>query len=194
MATVIGCADGGHSGHQLDSILEEAAASFDSEGLTSATMIGNRQMVAVEKLPAAHGVPGFYVLGRMSELKKAPCAGCHTKSVAELVRTHPAGQPRAHWSTTLAHAGEDVIGCATCHAASDPGQLRLLGGAAVSIDHAYQVCAQCHTTQAADWTGGAHGKRAGGWAPPRISFNCTECHDPHAPAFASRWPARIGGR
>jgi hypothetical protein len=83
--------------------------------------------------------------------------------------------------------------CATCHSPDRLGQLRTLAGAAVEFDHAYQVCAQCHSTQAADGVGGAPGKRASGWAPPRVVYSCTECHNPHQPALATRWPARAGG-
>ena len=84
------------------------------------------------------------------------------------------------------------MGCTTCHATADVNELRTLTGTAVLFDHAYEICAQCHSTQKADWEGGAHGKRAGGWTPPRVVFNCTECHNPHRPAFASRWPAHAG--
>ena len=68
--------------------------------------------------------------------------------------------------------------------------LRTLNGQAVAFDHAYQVCAQCHSSQAKDWAGGAHGKRLGGWAPPRVVASCTACHDPHRPALDKRWPSR----
>jgi hypothetical protein len=81
------------------------------------------------------------------------------------------------------------MGCATCHAA-DAAALRLLGGEPVGFDHAYRLCAQCHSRQVADWAGGAHGKRVGGWVPPRVVYGCPECHDPHRPALGPRRPAR----
>jgi cytochrome c553 len=62
----------------------------------------------------------------------------------------------------------------------------------VSFDHSYQVCAQCHSRQASDWASGAHGKRAGGWAPPRVIYACAQCHNPHSPRWDTRWPAVAG--
>ena len=95
-------------------------------------------------------------------------------------------------AVTMQHAAAPVMSCATCHQRDSPTLLHTLSGQTVAIDHAYQMCAQCHATQAAVWAGGAHGKRAGGWAPPRVRYNCTECHNPHRPKFESRWPAGPG--
>lgn len=136
--------------------------------------------------------PGFFVLARTPRLTKAPCSNCHTVPAASMRWSGADGKARAHWSINLQHASAQVMTCATCHTPDSPGTLRTLTGAPVGIDHAYQVCAQCHSRQADDWTGGAHGKRAGGWAPPRVVYSCSECHDPHRTAFASRWPARAG--
>lgn len=186
--------DGGHGGHDtgVAGIIEGAQAPWDDRGLTSTPFLPNRRTVPVAASALPPGVPDFVVLERTSQLKKSPCAGCHTAPLAELVRKRPVNEPLAHWNISLAHAAEAVMTCATCHDSVDQGKLHLLGGASVSLDHAYQVCAQCHSTQAADWAGGAHGKRVGGWAPPRVSYSCTECHDPHRPAFAPRWPTPRG--
>lgn len=137
---------------------------------------------------ATSGVAPFFVLARESELTKGPCVTCHAAQSA--APSADFGRRRAHWSVELAHAPESVMSCATCHAPS--AGLQTLAGRAVEFDHAYQVCAQCHFAARADWEGGAHGKRAGGWTPPRLVFNCTECHDPHRPALETRWPARSG--
>jgi hypothetical protein len=185
--------DGAHGGHGVAGIIEDAQQPWDSRGLTSTPFLPNRRTVPVATSAVSSDVPDFLVLERTSQLKKGPCAECHTVPLAELVRRRPAHEPLAHWNVTLAHASETVMACATCHSASDQGQLRLLGGTSLSIDHAYQVCAQCHSTQATDWAGGAHGKRVGGWAPPRVSYSCTECHDPHRPALTPRWPTHDGG-
>jgi len=196
MLSLVACAgdDGDHGeqrGHGgVASIIDSAQHPWESRGLASTSFMPARQTVSVDTSALSEGVPDFLILERTSQLKKGPCAGCHTKPLAELVRTRPAHEPLAHWSVRLEHAAEAVMACATCHSSSNQGQLRLLGGATVSIDHAYQVCAQCHSTQAADWVGGAHGKRVGGWAPPRVSYSCTECHNPHKPALAPRWPTQ----
>jgi predicted CXXCH cytochrome family protein len=106
-----------------------------------------------------------------------------------------AGAPRrAHWDVTVEHAPAAVMNCLTCHAANPGDALRTLRGTAVDFDHSYQVCAQCHARQADDWASGAHGKRAGGWAPPRVVLSCAQCHSPHDPRWDTRWPAVTGRR
>lgn len=141
---------------------------------------------------ASAGVEPFSVLARQPRLTKAPCVSCHTQPLAAMRWNGSDGRATAHWQVDLVHAPPSVMGCTTCHATADVNELRTLTGTAVLFDHAYEICAQCHSTQKADWEGGAHGKRAGGWTPPRVVFNCTECHNPHRPAFASRWPAHAG--
>lgn len=155
---------------------------------------GARSVPPAEVVPAhaPPDVPAFSVLARSGRLQKAPCINCHTVPLAAMRWTGADGHARAHWPVELRHASDAVMSCVTCHAPDDLDALRMLAGAPVSFDHAYEVCAQCHSTQAADWVGGAHGKRVGGWAPPRVIYNCTECHDPHQPLLPARWPARAG--
>ena len=33
------------------------------------------------------------------------------------------------------------------------------------------------------------GKKVAGWAPPRASLTCVNCHNPHKPSFETRWPS-----
>ncbi len=160
-----------------------------SYALSSLSFITGRALV--EAVPARATTP-FLVLSRESQLTKAPCSGCHSVPLAVMRWDGADGRTRAHWSIELAHAPDAVMQCATCHAVDGGAALTLLGGQPVDFDHAYQTCAQCHAAQEADWSGGAHGKRVGGWVPPRVVYNCTECHDPHRPALAYRWPASAG--
>jgi len=78
--------------------------------------------------------------------------------------------------------------CRSCHNPADLNTLVLNDGTPVGLDQVYRLCAECHFEQERDWAGGAHGKRVGGWNSERVILNCTDCHDPHAPAFESRWP------
>lgn len=178
---------GGHSArtHEpLPAQLERMTAAPTDPGLGPSVSLD--EAVSVEGYP---GVPPFYVMARSSRGGLAACAACHTGPVTH-VRA-PAGQPRrAHWHVRLAHAGEAVMTCGTCHHLDDLSALRTLEGQPVAADHAYRVCAQCHAGTVADWAGGAHGKRAGGWAGPRVVYACSACHDPHRPAWDTRWPAR----
>jgi hypothetical protein len=169
-------------------VAEQAQARSPNAGLSSEPFLADAARAPVEGVPDR---PPFFVLARTPALQKYPCSACHSVPL-ERMRA-PAGSPRrAHWGLTLQHAPAAVMTCVTCHAPDAPDSLRSLQGTRVSFDHSYQVCAQCHPRQADDWAGGAHGKRAGGWAPPRVVQACPQCHDPHQPRWDTRWPAVAG--
>ncbi|MBX9599636.1 MAG: hypothetical protein K2X35_01485 [Bryobacteraceae bacterium] len=144
--------------------------------------------IASVRAEGIEGVREFAVAERKSQLKRFPCASCHTLPLEQL-RLKQTGKKAAHWDVELRHAAENVMSCATCHPAEDADSLRTLQGKPVGLNHSYQVCAQCHAAQARDWAGGSHGRRASGWAAERVVNNCASCHNPHAPALPSRWPA-----
>lgn len=133
----------------------------------------------------------FHIPKRSSEINSFPCSNCHTQSLSELQKNTSSESQKAHWDIKLKHAGQDVMDCNTCHNTNNLDQLVTLTGQALDIDHSYQQCGQCHSQQKKDWIGGAHGKRIGGWAPPRVVNTCVNCHNPHDPAFKTRWPARL---
>ena len=134
----------------------------------------------------------FYLPRRSVHMTSFPCSNCHTAGIPELKAGVPAGEKKAHWNIDLKHAKTEAMDCATCHnTKGDMDQLVSLTGKTIHIDESFKQCAQCHSTQYKDWVGGAHGKRLGSWAKPRVINNCTNCHNPHSPAFESRWPARL---
>jgi hypothetical protein len=145
--------------------------------------------VPVEGFPAH---PPFQTIARSNSMETYPCSQCHDKPLAGMLALRRKDQPNSHWQVKLQHAPDNIMSCQTCHGEGDMNQLVTLTGKQVSMDAPYQVCAQCHASQVNDWAGGAHGKRLGGWAPPRVVQTCTGCHNPHAPAFESRWPAVLG--
>ena len=169
-------------------ITERAEAPNPNAGLSSEPYLGGAARVEAAGYPDR---PPFFVLARTAAIEKYPCSRCHTVPL-ERMRAAAGAPRRAHWSVTLQHAPAAVMTCATCHAPDAPDRLRTLEKAPVAFDHSYQVCAQCHSRQASDWASGAHGKRAGGWAPPRVVFACAHCHNPHAPRWDTRWPAVAG--
>ncbi len=159
----------------------------------------------VDTVPANDaGDRPFFVIARRKELTQYPCQSCHgdtmhlDPSLDEAVAAgstcqscHGDKAPTerfSHWHIELKHADAKVMQCATCHNYQDMNNLKTLNGAPVSFDHAYQVCRSCHFQQFKDWAGGAHGKRYKYWQGPRVSMNCTGCHNPHDPGFKSRWP------
>jgi hypothetical protein len=159
----------------MDTIKESTTPNRNA-GLTSGT--NEESLVPVERAE-------MFVRSRESAIEKFPCQTCHKGVEA------PVSSPRkAHWQIELKHAPESVMQCSTCHLGQDMNHLHTLGGQSIGFDHSDRLCAQCHSRQAKDWAGGAHGKRVGGWAPPRVVKTCVECHNPHAPAWSKRWPAR----
>jgi hypothetical protein len=168
-------------------ITERAQAPNPNAGLSSEPFLEGAARVEVAEYP---GHPRFFVAARTPALRKYPCSECHTLPLPQM--RAGGGVRRAHWDVTLHHAPAAVMACTTCHAGASLDSLATLQGAPVAFDRSYQVCAQCHSRQAADWVGGAHGKRLGGWAPPRVVLACPACHDPHRPAWETRWPAVAG--
>lgn len=148
------------------------------------------EMTTVE-VEAETAVP-FHAVARTPDLVKYPCTTCHEAPLNEASLAPDLG-PEPHWDVVLEHASSEVMTCTTCHEPENLDRLHSLTNTPIDFDHSYRICAQCHTTQFEEWIGGAHGKRLGGWAPPRVVETCTGCHNPHKPALQSRWPAVTGG-
>jgi len=175
-----GCKHDGSPGHaSLMDTIQESTRPNRNAGLSSD--VGGAALVEVEH------TPGMLIRSREAALEKFPCQSCHI-DLAKVSRE----QRKAHWQVELKHASETVMQCSTCHFETDVNRLRTIAGKPVGFDHSYQICGQCHSKQAEDWAGGAHGKRVGGWAPPRVAQTCVECHNPHSPGWSKRWPAVAG--
>lgn len=173
----------------LIATLRKASEPVPEPGVYSSLAAREGQPVEVEGFPSH---PPFQTIARSRAMETFPCTQCHDKPLAGMLALRKKDQPNSHWQVNLKHASDTVMSCQTCHGSGDMDELVTLTGQKVSMDAPYQVCAQCHATQVNDWAGGAHGKRLGGWAPPRVVQTCTGCHNPHAPAIESRWPAVLG--
>jgi hypothetical protein len=171
-------------------ITERAQAANPNAGLSSEPFLDGAARV---EATGFSNRPRFFVVARTPAIETYPCSTCHTLPV-ERMRGPAGSAKRAHWDVTLRHAPPAVMSCGTCHTPDTPGTLHTLQRTKVDLDHSYQVCAQCHARPADDWASGAHGKRVGGWAPPRVVLACSQCHDPHQPRWDTRWPAVAGRR
>jgi Zn finger protein HypA/HybF involved in hydrogenase expression len=114
----------------------------------------------------------------VSPLNKFDCEQCH-RHVDE-----------AAWGSVKSHAEIQVkhmpdARCKSCHDPAQPSRLRLASGQAIELKNAHLLCGQCHSTQAADWSVGIHGKQIGNWQTELHRYACTRCHDAHAPAFGT---------
>lgn len=116
-------------------------------------------------------------------LVQYPCTSCHEGVVLMAERI-----PDAHRNIQPVHPSTTGATCSTCHVPDSVQRLTVPGGGTVTMDHAYQLCAQCHAPQVRDWAAGAHGKRLEGWSGRRVVMNCADCHDPHSPAVPRRVP------
>ncbi len=128
----------------------------------------------------------FFITHRTPHIKRYPCGGCHDGSMK---KSKTSTRFRStHGDIALKHASQGVLQCKSCHYDKDMNKLRTPAGAVLSMNKSYLLCASCHTRQANDWAGGAHGKRTKFWAGTRVVRTCTGCHNPHKPLFGKRWP------
>ncbi len=117
------------------------------------------------------------------------CATCHATREPNRDQGMGGTVPAAfHQGLKYAHAGQS---CLSCHNSSNYDTLRLADGRSVAFAEAQQLCAQCHGPQTRDYRAGSHGGMTGYWDKtkgPRVRNTCTDCHDPHAPAYPELKP------
>lgn len=130
----------------------------------------------------------FLIPKRKGKIKMYKCTECHTRPLSQIKGKD---YKKAHWDIKIVHANKKTMNCATCHNTNNMDELHSITGESIDFNKSYNLCNQCHTSQFNDWIGGAHGKSISGWAPPRVSMTCVNCHNPHKPAFETKWPARF---
>jgi hypothetical protein len=114
------------------------------------------------------------------------CSDCHSLFETKEDPTRTLGQ---HQHVVLDHGLNNR--CLNCHDPVDRNRLSLRGGGSVSFAEVDRLCAQCHGPTWRDWQLGMHGMSLGHWDASfgeRRKLRCSECHDPHAPAFAPMSP------
>ncbi|TWO32736.1 cytochrome C [Seonamhaeicola sediminis] len=160
----------------------------ESENYHGVSLSSEAYLEGIETIEITEGGHTFLIPERKRHIKSYACTECHSKPLSQL---QSKDGKKAHWDIKLHHANENTMNCATCHDGNDMDNLKSLTGNSIDFNNSYNLCNQCHTKQFEDWKGGAHGKRIGGWAPPRASMTCVNCHNPHKPHFEKRWPARF---
>ena len=116
------------------------------------------------------------------------CSSCH--SIFSSTQDEPKERLQ-HKEIVLEHGLNDR--CDNCHTKGDHDKLVLYGGEEIGYAQVQQLCAKCHGPTYRDWELGMHGKTFGSWetgSPERRRLLCTECHDPHHPAFTPYVPLR----
>ncbi len=127
----------------------------------------------------------FYTEARKNQIKRFKCSTCHNNKKVLISNAADI----SHADIKVVHGDKkNPLTCNTCHNENDRDFLVTGKGTKIDLDHAYNMCGQCHFRQKKDWIGGAHGKRVTYWAGERVVKNCTSCHNPHSPRFEKRWP------
>jgi nitrate/TMAO reductase-like tetraheme cytochrome c subunit len=181
------CGSNDHATHSTIEKIKSASKDSITYEISRKDLIDDTYLIMAEDVV---GNSLFLIPSRSHELTNFPCKNCHNVGLDELHSQNPEVK-KAHWDIEFVHADQAVMNCLTCHNNENLESLVSLNRKAVSFDNSQNLCAQCHTTQFADWKGGAHGKALAGWVDPRVSYTCVNCHNPHKPAFQSRWPARL---
>lgn len=114
---------------------------------------------------------------------------CHATRASDLDNGAAGGTPKTfHQGLAYAHGGQS---CLSCHHSEDYDALRLADGRKLAFSDAQKLCSQCHGPQTRDYLNGSHGGMRGYWDKTkgtRTRNTCTDCHDPHAPAFPQLTP------
>jgi len=116
------------------------------------------------------------------------CASCHANLKPDADQSASRLPTRFHQGLRFQH-GE--LRCHSCHNPPGYSELRRADGRAVDFVDVQTLCGQCHSPQAVDYEHGAHGGMNGYWdlsRGPRQRKGCTDCHDPHSPAFPTMAP------
>lgn len=116
----------------------------------------------------------------------AECGTCHGPNPKNFGAALKPGE-RFHTNIEVQHGN---LSCTQCHD-PDRTKLHLADGTQFDFSEVMQLCSQCHGPQYRDYEHGAHGGMTGYWDEHRgeqVRNNCTDCHAPHSPAFASVMP------
>ncbi len=184
LSVSISCKDSEGEYHSVVDKIEHKSKGYHGVLISSDNLLEGTDLIKITE-----GEHTFMIPERKGKIKSYSCTECHSKPLNEIRGDHKS--KKAHWDIKLAHANTNAMNCATCHNGNDMDNLATITGKKVDFNKSYLLCAQCHSSQFDDWKGGAHGKKVAGWAPPRASMTCVNCHNPHQPHFEKKWPARL---
>lgn len=113
------------------------------------------------------------------------CHICHAYWVP-IPKSNQTSNPRfAHANLQLNHGTNDR--CYNCHQITNRNNYVADDGSPIMSQTPEKLCSRCHGLIYQDWLSGTHGKWTGKYIPAsyfdRITYTCTECHDPHDPKF-----------
>ncbi|MCG8527448.1 MAG: hypothetical protein MI748_13775 [Opitutales bacterium] len=127
------------------------------------------------------------------------CMECHRSLESKWTRDHALAE---HFHIRLDHGNNRF--CLNCHHSENRNAYVDYDGSEIKATNTVALCAKCHGTVHQDWEAGVHGRKNGYWeqsAGDHTRLSCSQCHDPHSPAFkpmkplaAPTYPARAAGQ
>ncbi|MFD0799371.1 multiheme c-type cytochrome [Maribacter chungangensis] len=180
--TLVSCKGGEEEYHSVTDKIEAKQTPYHGT-LSSEELLSGTELISITE-----GEHTFLIPERKGQIKSYACIECHSKPVSQMKGNDI---QKAHWDIKLEHASGETMNCATCHNGDDMNNLNTLTGKNVDFNMSHKLCIQCHSPQFEDWKGGAHGKKVAGWAPPRASMTCVNCHNPHSPGFEKQLPVQF---
>ena len=124
------------------------------------------------------------------------CNSCHEENKPGKLEFDAEGHvvlPSGHQDLVMQHGrNKRNDNCFTCHDQTNYAFLKRADGRKLKLEESTLLCAGCHGPTYRDWGAGIHGRTSGYWKRdlgPIVRKDCTDCHNPHAPAFPSLKPA-----
>ncbi|MBL4770452.1 MAG: hypothetical protein JKY61_04800 [Planctomycetes bacterium] len=115
------------------------------------------------------------------------CVECH--SIFDSSGEGNTAQRQQHLHIVLNHGMN--ASCYNCHSNENRNKLILKDGSELGYSQVQNLCASCHGPTFRDWEKGIHGRTNGYWDATKgeqTRLVCTQCHDPHSPAFGKLKP------
>lgn len=119
----------------------------------------------------------------LGEIVLVGCGACHTTTTPNSDARSSADLDQFHQGLNYLHGN---LTCLSCHNSTNYDTLRLADSRPIEFKDVMTLCSQCHGPQRRDYDRGLHGGMNGYWdltRGGRMRNGCTQCHDPHAPAF-----------
>lgn len=169
--------------------LMSASLACSPEPLELSKHGAKRKPIIASEVKAGRQLGRLDLTQRAGQRSGVPCGTCHTTPPSWEPVQDPAQLAEFHTQMRFEHGSNR---CGSCHDLERRDQLKLADGTSLPFEETMTLCAQCHGGQARDYAAGAHGGMSGTWDTkygPRTRNHCTNCHDPHAPAYPSVMPA-----
>lgn len=160
------------------------SACFRSDEIDPDTLYARDTLSEVFDVSPVRTITGKLRLHRDGEAYE--CSMCH-----DGYRNDPDVDPLGdeHSDIVFDHGVEQH--CLHCHNPKNSDVYVNHDGTEIPENATTTLCAKCHGMTFRDWQEGVHGRKSRFWDErfgTRLTLECIECHDPHAPRFPQMKP------